>query len=34
MIVEAHVRQDQYETHAQALRVVALGRVLHLDRAD
>jgi hypothetical protein len=33
MIVEVHVRQDQYEAHPHALRAVALGRVLELDQA-
>jgi hypothetical protein len=32
MIVEAHVKQDQYESHPHALRVVTLGRVLDIDR--
>jgi hypothetical protein len=32
MIVQAHVKQDQYEAHPHALRVVALGRVLDIER--
>ena len=31
MIAEAHVKQDQYETHPHALRVVTLGRVIKVE---
>jgi isopentenyldiphosphate isomerase len=30
LIAEAHLQQDQYETHPSALRVVAIGRVASL----
>jgi len=31
IIAEAHVKQDQYESHAYALRVVTLGRVIKVE---
>lgn len=31
LLTEAHVRQDQYEKHACALKVVGLGRIVELD---
>ncbi|HMY22129.1 MAG TPA: hypothetical protein PKA58_37645, partial [Polyangium sp.] len=31
LLAEAHAQQDQYESHAQALRVVALGRVVAIE---
>jgi hypothetical protein len=31
LLIEAHVRQDQYEKHPSALKVVALGRIVQLD---
>jgi hypothetical protein len=31
LIAEGHVRQDQYEAHPHALKVVTLGRVIRLD---
>jgi len=32
LIAEAHIKQDQYEPHPQALRVITLGRVLEIER--
>lgn len=32
MVVEVHMRQDQYEAHSHALKVVTLGRVLDIER--
>jgi hypothetical protein len=31
VIAEAHAQQDQYESHPQALRVIALGRLVSID---
>ena len=31
MIAQAHVKQDQYESHEIALKLVALSRVIHLS---
>jgi hypothetical protein len=31
VIAEAHAQQDQYEAHPQALRVIALGRLVSID---
>jgi hypothetical protein len=31
LVAEGHVRQDQYEAHAHALRVITLGRIIRLD---
>ncbi len=31
LLAEAHAQQDQYESHAQALRVIALGRVVAIE---
>jgi hypothetical protein len=33
LIAEAHVKQDQYEAHPHALRIVTLGRILDLDNS-
>jgi hypothetical protein len=32
LLAEVHIKQDQYESNAHALRVVALGRVLDIER--
>ncbi|MBI4701651.1 MAG: DUF2169 domain-containing protein [Deltaproteobacteria bacterium] len=34
LVVEAHAKQDQYEAHPYALRVLVLGRVLELERIE
>jgi hypothetical protein len=31
LLAEAHAQQDQYESHPNALRVLALGRVVSID---
>jgi len=31
LLAEAHAQQDQYESHAHALRVLALGRIVAID---
>ncbi len=34
LIAEAHAQQDQYESHECSLRVVAMGRIVHIGRAS